>query len=135
MKLEVGKYYKTRDGRCVLITRGNNLLRPIQGRVEGHGWDSWKDDGRYSTRPEEDYGLDIVSEWPREDVVPIDLDSVFESEPKPIATTPEPDYWEKLRHQAAVTCLNMYPEVDPVNAAIGASERASALIEELRKKR
>jgi hypothetical protein len=129
MKLEAGKFYKTRDGRCVKIEKIEGIR--ATGKIEAlPGVWSWHtDDGSVFYDGRQSL-IDIASEWPRAYAIPIELKPDSESEPKPLATTPEPDYWEKLRHQVAAAIYANNPEY-----VSGAITRADALIEELRKKK
>ena len=73
MQLEVGKFYRTRDGRKVEILRIiKNPIYPVAGIIYGRDmaiWDSlvsWTLEGIYNFKEED--GKDIVSEW-REPIV------------------------------------------------------------------
>jgi len=61
MKLEAGKYYKTRVGdRVEMIGKSvHNLTHPWIGFI-GNEEATWKDDGTHYTKPN---GNDIVGEW------------------------------------------------------------------------
>ena len=67
MEIEVGKYYKTRCGYKVIIYAiypGTGLFRYIHGAYMNEiGWvsQSWYSKGNFSMN--EEWGLDIVSEW------------------------------------------------------------------------
>ena len=67
LKIEVGKFYKSRNGMKVKIysTEGNHFNYPIHGAIlwDG-GWEveQWTKEGFY-LQLEKDCGLDIVSEW------------------------------------------------------------------------
>lgn len=67
LKLEVGKCYKTRDGRKAFITIVNeNDL--VSGVIENdNSIIHWHKDGVH-TRTEKEHDLDVVAEWSDEDV-------------------------------------------------------------------
>ena len=65
LKLEVGKCYKTRDGRKAFVyshmgTTWKGVLVEIDGML------SWENDGRVYTSGEHDF--DLISEWSDDDV-------------------------------------------------------------------
>ena len=65
LKLEVGKCYKTRDGRKAFVYKYDNPV--FQGvLVESDGLLSWGKDGRVFISREDD--LDLISEWSDDDV-------------------------------------------------------------------
>ena len=66
LKLEVGKFYRTRDGRKVFIFITDDYN--YRGVIENSNNDfAWREKGKsvYST---DDNNLDLVSEWSDEDV-------------------------------------------------------------------
>ncbi len=73
MKIEAGKFYKTRDGHKVEIySTDNGKYRPVHGRIfgvsdDGNSLDAFKADGKYFESGNDD-NWDLVSEW-REPVI------------------------------------------------------------------
>ena len=69
MKLEAGKYYKTRNGlkAYVEFIRQDNPFRdyipeyPAIGFIESYGEQMWKTNGEFNTSIENE--LDLISEW------------------------------------------------------------------------
>lgn len=71
MKIEAGKYYKTRAGGRVFVCATNKPgPKPIVGWIDGGEPLDWHSDGgRYSVPPSD---FDIISEWRDELVIPWD---------------------------------------------------------------
>lgn len=71
MKFEVGKSYKTRDGRKVTITKiCPDMIFPLVGLVEGElSEEIWTSDGSYSSYTSVSLDLDLVAEWKDPDSV------------------------------------------------------------------
>lgn len=65
--LEPGKRYLTRDGRVAEVTGPNDYDREFvfEGMVDGKR-EVWRPDGSWHYLPNEEYGLDLVSEIPTE---------------------------------------------------------------------
>ena len=69
MKLEAGKYYKTRNGlkAYVEFIRQDSLFGdyltkyPAMGFIESYGEQMWKTNGEFNTSIENE--LDLISEW------------------------------------------------------------------------
>lgn len=61
IKPEIGKYYRTRDGRCVLITDDDNEMPyPLNGTLDGAVL-CWTREGEYRT--ERVHAADLIAEW------------------------------------------------------------------------
>lgn len=69
LKLEVGKCYKTRDGRKAFIaSKNNNSDYPFWGIIEGYTkGEIWQENGKYGALWKENR-LDLISEWSDDDV-------------------------------------------------------------------
>lgn len=73
MKIEAGKYYRTRDGRRAYVdsVRLPNPLapkaryKPVSGFLEGNDGSStrWWSDGRWGPADSSPKGIDLISEW------------------------------------------------------------------------
>jgi hypothetical protein len=66
LKIEVGKAYRTRDGRKAVILDflDRDCNYPIRGAIEGEPKkDCWKLDGRWSRFPGDSGFKDLVAEW------------------------------------------------------------------------
>lgn len=65
IKLEAGKYYRTRDGRKAFVS-GKNPFSDTQccicGFIEGYGSTSWTIDGNYYS-DKSDVAYDLIAEW------------------------------------------------------------------------
>jgi len=76
MKIEFGKFYKTRNGRKVRIyTLNGRGFYSIHGAVLSDDWgwmiNKWSPEGLYLTIGDND--LDIVAEWPDPWTIPVPL--------------------------------------------------------------
>jgi hypothetical protein len=66
LKIEAGKYYRTRDGRKVFVIQsgpwpGQEMIFPVAGWLEGaKALKHWSCDGTYTNHPTEH---DLVEEW------------------------------------------------------------------------
>lgn len=62
MKLEAGKWYKTRDGRKAFVGFQNPFSKVWVGYIEGEPLQRvWSPDGKWNSPNE--YCLDLISEW------------------------------------------------------------------------
>lgn len=68
MKIEAGKYYKTRSGKKVYIFGESPFIKDVWIGCLSNGVSlEWNYDGRYS---ESDNGSDLIEEWQDEPVRP-----------------------------------------------------------------
>ncbi len=69
LKIEVGKCYKTRDGRKAFISSINNDSEfPFRGIIIGFdSTDKWLENGKFNVYQSEN-DLDLISEWSDDDV-------------------------------------------------------------------
>lgn len=64
MKIDAGKYYKTRSGAKVYIGFKSRFFarNPMMGEFEHDGADSWTEEGCYLDK-ETESEYDLISEW------------------------------------------------------------------------
>ena len=78
MKIEAGKYYRTRDGRKAFVSAvllpnpfaGPGHMYPAIGYVESASTVWWTKDGRYSCK-ESHHPFDLISEWREPETVSV----------------------------------------------------------------
>ena len=83
MKIEVGKSYRTRDGRNVKIGRFVGEEFPFEGKLGGDN-EYWRENGRWSLAKDKPNKRDLISEWEEPAADPLlKTAKIFDDIPQP----------------------------------------------------